>query len=165
MNIAEPGLVERIAGISERARTIQGSPIRKLSASAEARKKTGVRVYHLNIGQPDLPTSKAVFDAIRSFDQRTIAYAPSNGLPAALSAWRTYFGQRGIAFNEDEMIVTAGGSEAIVFAMNAVCDTDDEVIVFEPYYTNYNGFATLSNVRLRPIPLSISGGFGSRTAD
>jgi aspartate aminotransferase len=145
--------------ISRRGREIQGSPIRKLSALAEARKKTGVRVYHLNIGQPDLPTSKAVFDAIHAFDERTIAYAPSNGLPAALTAWKTYFHHRGVDFEERELIVTCGGSEAIVFALTAIGDTDDEIIVFEPYYTNYNGFATVANVKVTPVPLSIKNGF------
>lgn len=138
---------------------MQGSPIRKLAAFAEARKKDGIRVYHLNIGQPDLPTSPAVFEAIRKFDQKTIAYAPSNGLSPALSAWKEYYRQAGISFEEREMIVTAGGSEAIIMAMIAVCDAGDEIIVFEPFYTNYNGFASIASVKLRPIPLSIRNGF------
>jgi aspartate aminotransferase len=145
--------------ISARARATQASPLRKLAALAENRKKQGIKVYHLNIGQPDLPTPKAVFDAIRSFDQQTIAYAPSGGLPQALSAWKNYFQHHGIAFDEKEMVVTTGGSEAIIFAMCAICDTDDEIIVFEPFYTNYNGFASIANIRLRPIPLSIHNGF------
>jgi aspartate aminotransferase len=138
---------------------MQASPLRKLAAIAEVRKRTGIRVFHLNIGQPDLPTPDAVFEAIRNFDQKTIAYAPSNGLPPALSAWRTYFEHYGIEFEEREMIVTTGGSEAITFAMCAICDAGDEIIVFEPFYTNYNGFASLANVNLRPIPLSIQNGF------
>ncbi len=149
----------RKMSISRRGREIQGSPIRKLASLADARKKSGVRVYHLNIGQPDLPTSKAVFDAIHAFDERTIAYAPSNGLPVALGAWKAYLHHRGLEFEERELIVTCGGSEAIIFALTAIGDTDDEFIVFEPYYTNYNGFATVANVRLRPVPLSIKNGF------
>ena len=145
--------------ISRRGREVQGSPIRKLASVAEARKKQGVKVYHLNIGQPDLPTPPAVFDAIRRFEQKTLAYAPSNGLPHAVSAWRTYLAHNGIAFDDKEIIVTAGGSEAIIFAMCAVCDADDEILVFEPFYTNYNGFATIANVKLRPLPLSITNGF------
>lgn len=145
--------------ISARAKAMQASPLRKLAALAEARKKQGVKVYHLNIGQPDLPTPRAVFDAIHSFNQPTIAYAPSNGLPEALAAWKNYFRYHNILFDETEMVVTTGGSEAIIFAMCAICDTDDEIIVFEPFYTNYNGFASIANIRLRPIPLSIHNGF------
>ncbi|MEK6565531.1 MAG: pyridoxal phosphate-dependent aminotransferase, partial [Bacteroidota bacterium] len=92
-------------------------------------------------------------------NQPTIAYAPSNGIPAALAAWRKYLKHNGIELEEREIIVTAGGSEAITFAMCAVCDADDEIIVFEPFYTNYNGFATLANVKLRPVPLDIKTGF------
>lgn len=151
--------VQSMTAISQRARAMQGSPIRKLAAYAEARKKTGIKVYHLNIGQPDLPTSPAVFDAIRRFDQKTIAYAPSNGLSLALSGWKSYFRQVGIDFEENEMIVTTGGSEAIVMAMIATCDAGDEIIVFEPFYTNYNGFASIANVKLRAVPLAIQNGF------
>ncbi len=151
--------VQALLSISRRAQEMQGSPIRKLAAYAEVRKKNGIKVYHLNIGQPDLPTSPAVFEAIRKFDQKTIAYAPSNGLSPALSGWKSYFHQVGIEFDEKEMIVTTGGSEAIIMAMIAVCDAGDEIIVFEPFYTNYNGFASIANVKLRPVPLSIRNGF------
>jgi len=145
--------------ISRRGREIQGSPIRKLASIAEERKKQGIHVHHLNIGQPDLPTPPAVFDAIRSFSQPTIAYAPSNGLPRVLTAWKKYLGHFGITFEENELILTTGGSEAIIFAMCAVCDTDDEVIVFEPFYTNYNGFASIANIKLKPVSLTIENGF------
>jgi aspartate aminotransferase len=151
--------VQASLSISRRAGEMQGSPIRKLAATAEARKKQEIKVYHLNIGQPDLPTSPAVFEAIRKFDQKTIAYAPSNGLSPALSGWKAYFHHVGIEFDEKEMIVTTGGSEAIVMAMIAVCDGGDEIIVFEPFYTNYNGFASIASVKLRPVPLSIRNGF------
>lgn len=145
--------------ISRRAESMQSSPIRKLAVIAEARKNKGIKVYHLNIGQPDLPTPPAVFQTIRELRLTTISYAPSNGLPQAISAWKSYFAHHGIHFDEKEIIVTAGGSEAIIFAMCTVCDTDDEIIVFEPFYTNYNGFASIANVRLRPVALSIKNGF------
>ena len=145
--------------ISSRAREMQGSPIRKLAALAEARKKQGIKVYHLNIGQPDLPTSPAVFEAIRKFNEKTIAYAPSNGLPPALAGWKSYFHHVGVEFEEKELIVTSGGSEAIIIAMIAVCDAGDEILVFEPFYTNYNGFASIANVKLRPVALTINNGF------
>ncbi|MBI5464020.1 MAG: pyridoxal phosphate-dependent aminotransferase [Ignavibacteriales bacterium] len=155
----QAGIPTRNIRLSQRAREMQASPIRKLAALAEARKKSGVHVYHLNIGQPDLPTPHDVFDAFRRFEQTTLAYAPSNGMPVAVSAWMNYFQHHGIAFDERELIVTAGGSEAIIFAMCAVCDSNDEVIVFEPFYTNYNGFATIADIQLRTVPLSISNGF------
>ena len=151
---------ERIAiGLSKRAREMQASPLRKLASLAEQRKKKGIKVYHLNIGQPDLPTAPAVFDAIRAFDQKTLSYAPSNGIPVALTAWKNYFRHHGLEFEESELIVTAGGSEAIIFAMCSVADAGDEILVFEPFYTNYNGFATIANVRLVPVALSIENGF------
>lgn len=145
--------------ISRRAREMQDSPIRKLAGTAEARKKQGIKVYHLNIGQPDLPTSPVVFETIRQLQLSTLAYAPSNGLPAAVTAWKQYFDQMGIHVEEKEIIVTTGGSEAIVFSMCAICDSGDEIIVFEPFYTNYNGFASVADVRLVPVPLSIENGF------
>ncbi len=145
--------------VSKRALSMQSSPLRKLAATAEERKKKGIKVYHLNIGQPDLPTSPVVFETIRNMDLKTVAYAPSNGIPQALTAWKNYFRFHKIDFDEKEIIITVGGSEALIFALSTVCDSDDEVVVFEPFYTNYNGFATLANVKLRPVPLSISNGF------
>lgn len=145
--------------VSKRALSMQASPLRKLAATAEARKKKGIKVYHLNIGQPDLPTSPVVFETIRMMNMGTIAYAPSNGIPQALTAWKNYYRFHQTELDEKEIVITAGGSEAVIFAMSAVCDSGDEVIVFEPFYTNYNGFATLADVKLRPVPLSISNGF------
>lgn len=145
--------------ISNRAKTIQASPLRKLAAIAEERKKTGIKVYHLNIGQPDLPTDPAFYDELNKIPRTTIAYAPSNGLPQTIKAWKTYFENVGIQLEENEIIVTSGGSEAIIFAMNIICDVNEEIIVFEPFYTNYNGFASLANVKLVPVPLSIENGF------
>jgi aspartate aminotransferase len=145
--------------ISGRAQSTQDSPIRKLSATAEARKLKGIRVFHLNIGQPDLPTPSIVFDTIRDLKMSTLAYAPSNGLPQALHAWKSYFQGFGLSVEEKEIIVTTGGSEAIVFAMCAICDHGDDIIVFEPFYTNYNGFASIANVKLNSIPLNIQNGF------
>jgi aspartate aminotransferase len=150
---------EQGISISQRGIRIQDSPIRKLASIAETRKTHGIKVYHLNIGQPDLPTPAAVYESLRNLPQSTIAYAPSNGLPEAIAAWRKYLASYGIRFGENEMIVTTGGSEAIIFAMLAVCDVDDEIIVFEPFYTNYNGFASIANVKLRPVPLRIANGF------
>lgn len=148
-----------LPSISTRAKQTQDSPIRKLSATAEARKAKGIKVYHLNIGQPDLPTPPVVFETIRDLKLSTLAYAPSAGLPQALEAWKSYYRTFDIDVEEKEIIVTTGGSEAIVFAMCAICDYGDDIIVFEPFYTNYNGFASIANVKLNPIPLRIQDGF------
>jgi len=145
--------------ISRRGREMRSSPIRKLAAIAESRKKQGIRVYHLNIGQPDLPSPAPVLDMVHKFSRQTIEYAPSNGLPEPLTAWKKYFEHFGIHFDESELIVTTGGSEAITLAMCAVCDTDDEIIVVEPTYANYNGFAGIANVKLKAIPTTIENGF------
>lgn len=151
--------IKTIPSISNRAKSMQASPLRKLASIAEARKKNGIKVYHLNIGQPDLPTDPIFYDQLLKIPRTTVAYAPSNGIPQTIKAWKKYFEQVGIQFEENEIIITQGGSEAIIFAMSTICDTDEEIIVFEPFYTNYNGFATLANVKLVPIPLSIQNGF------
>jgi aspartate aminotransferase len=159
MNSSDSHMTNASKPISRRGREIQGSPIRKLASIAEERKRKGIHVYHLNIGQPDLPSPSVALNEIRSFSQATVEYAPSNGLPRSLSAWKKYLGHHKIHFDENELIVTTGGSEAIIFAMCISCDVDDEIIVFEPFYANYNGFASIANVKLRPIPLTISDGF------
>jgi aspartate aminotransferase len=145
--------------ISRRGQEMQGSPIRKLASIAEARKKRGIHVYHLNIGQPDLPSPIPVLDLMHTISRATIEYAPSNGLPESLSAWKKYFGCFNIHFDENELIVTTGASEAIILSLCAICDPGDEIIVFEPTYANYNGFARIAEVRLLPIPTSIENGF------
>ncbi|MFA5995971.1 MAG: pyridoxal phosphate-dependent aminotransferase [Patescibacteria group bacterium] len=145
--------------IAKRAQKFQASPLRKLAASAETRKKAGVKVYHLNIGQPDLPTNPAVFKALRSFKESTLAYAPSNGINEALEAWSTYYKSQNIKLAANELVITTGGSEAIIFALETVCDPNDEVLVFEPFYTNYNTFAAEANVKLVPVTLDIKAGF------
>lgn len=145
--------------ISQRASQMQASPLRKLAGLAEERKKQGLKVFHLNIGQPDLPTHPVFSEVTKRCPQETIAYAPSNGLPEALAAWQKYFASVNIEFTPEEMIITTGGSEAIIFAMCAIADPQDEVIVFEPFYTNYNGFATIADVNLKPITLDIKDNF------
>lgn len=150
--------------ISSRAINLQASPLRKLAATAEARKKQGVKVYHLNIGQPDLPTHLDFYHAVLDYlpthkEKHTIAYAPSKGLEEPLAAWSTYYKKVGIQFAPEDIVITSGGSEGIIFALEAVCDPGDEMIVFEPFYTNYNSFADLTTVKLRPVTLDIATGF------
>jgi aspartate aminotransferase len=159
MKTSDSNIANSTVSISRRGREMPGSPIRRLASLAEDRKKLGIHVYHLNIGQPDLPTAPEVFKVIRAFSEKTIAYAPSNGIPLPLTAWKHYLEHFGIYFDESELIITTGGSEAIIFAMCAVCDTDDEILVFEPTYANYNGFAGVANVKIRAVPTVIENGF------
>ncbi|MCS6936272.1 MAG: pyridoxal phosphate-dependent aminotransferase [Candidatus Bipolaricaulota bacterium] len=145
--------------ISQRARTVQASPIRKLKPLADQAKRAGKRVYHLNIGQPDIPTPKEYFDGIRQAAQGVLAYSPSQGLDEALDALAEYYRTFGIALTRDELIVTTGGSEAITFALLAVTDVGDEILVPEPFYTNYNSYAQITGVQIVPIETRAEEGF------
>ena len=145
--------------LSQRALEIQASPIRKLMPYANQAKKNGIKVYQLNIGQPDIETPKAMMDAYHQFDEKVLAYGPSQGLDVYRQSLVKYYARHNIALTEDEIIVTTAGSEAIVFALSVVCNEDDEVIVPEPFYTNYNGFATMASIKLKPITTFAENGF------
>ena len=137
--------------LSQRAMEIQASPIRKLMPHADAAKKRGLKVYHLNIGQPDIPTPQVMIDAYHSFSDKVLAYGPSQGLDIYRQGLVRYYSRYGIDLNEDEIIVTTAGSEAITFAMMVVAEVGEEILVPEPFYTNYNGFATMAGIHLKPI--------------
>ncbi|MDY0297869.1 MAG: pyridoxal phosphate-dependent aminotransferase [Acidobacteriota bacterium] len=145
--------------LSQRAREIQESPIRKLSATANSAKARGVNVYHLNIGQPDIPTPEAFFEGIRRYAEPVLAYGPSDGLPELRRTMVNYFARFGITLTPDQVIITTGGSEAVAFAVNAVTDPGDEVIIPEPFYTNYNGYSSLSGVRIVPVTTAAESGY------
>ncbi len=144
---------------SSRGEKMPPSPIRKLVPYAEAAKKRGIQVHHLNIGQPDIETPPAVLDAVRKADIKVLAYSHSAGNESYRKKLEEYYKKAGIEVSKDEIIVTAGGSEAIVFAMMACMDPGDEVIVPEPFYANYNGFAVMSDVHIVPITATIENGF------
>lgn len=135
------------------------SPIRKLAPLADEAKKRGVKVYHLNIGQPDIHTPREFFDAVGKFTEPVLAYGPSGGIVELRLAIVDYLASYGISIDLDEVWVTTGGSEAILFSLWSIADPGDEVIVFEPFYTNYNGFAAAAGVKLVPIKLSVEQGF------
>ena len=135
------------------------SPIRKFVPLLQLAKKKGLDVYELHIGQPDLKTPSAILNKIKNFKEKIIRYTPSNGIPEVQSAWRKYFKGFGINFDESEIIVTVAGSEAIFFALAIVCDPGDEVVVFEPFYTNYNGFGAMAGVKLVPVRTLVDTGF------
>ncbi len=145
--------------ISVRARDMQASPIRKLIPLAVAARKKGVNVFPLNIGQPDIPTPKPIRDAIRNFDQEVLAYSPSQGEDFLVEAFAGYYKQNNIDLAAEDIIVTTGGSEAIFFAFLSICDPGDEVIVFEPFYTNYNGIAFETGVNLKALTTYAEDGF------
>lgn len=145
--------------ISSRAIGMQASPIRKLIPYAVTARKAGKNVFPLNIGQPDVATPEPIRQAIRDFDQEVIAYSPSQGEDYLLEAFANYYQQNNIDLNVEDIIVTTGGSEAIFFALLTICDIGDEVIVFEPFYTNYNGIAYETGVNLKPLPTYAEDGF------
>lgn len=145
--------------LSERALNIQASPIRKLVPLANAAKAAGKHVYHLNIGQPDIETPKEMMKVYQDFDQKVLAYGPSQGLEFYRNSLVEYYKRNGIELTNDEIIVTTAGSEACFFAMLAVCDPGDEIIIPEPFYTNYNGFATWAGAKIVPLTTHVDKGF------
>ncbi len=151
--------------LSRRAQAIPASPIRKLVPYALAAKKRGVHVYHLNIGQPDLPTIPAGLTALREFKPEVIKYGLSQGDHALTDALIKYYSSLGYKFEPEQIVVTTGGSEAISFAMMAIADEGDEFIIPEPFYTNYNGFAITSGVRLVPITTTPETGYSCPSAE
>ena len=144
---------------SRRAASVPASPIRRLVPHADAARARGVHVHHLNIGQPDIPTPKVMLDAFRSFDEPVLAYGPSAGLPALRAAVAAYFARHGTPVEPEQVFVTTGGSEALTFAMAAVTDPGDEILVPEPYYANYGGFAAMLGARIQPLATSADTGF------
>lgn len=137
--------------ISERATLMPASPIRKLAPYADAAKKKGVHVYHLNIGQPDLETPAALRDKLLQLKDKVYAYSPSGGTPEYVATIQQYYRKLGIELKTTEILATTGGSEAILFAMYACCNAGDEILVVEPFYTNYRSFAMMAGVSLKPL--------------
>lgn len=135
------------------------SPIRKLVPYAEAAKKKGIHVHHLNIGQPDIETPEPVLNAIRNADFKILEYTHSAGLESYRKKLAEYYQSVGIHVNHHQIIVTTGGSEAILFGFMACLDPGDEVIIPEPFYANYNGFAVAAGVKVVPVTSSIETGF------
>ncbi len=144
--------------ISQRGRLMPASPIRKLMPLADEARRRGVHVYHLNIGQPDLETPAAMRNRLAAVP-KVIAYSPSGGTAEYLAALQHYYRELGLDLALSELIATTGGSEAVLFAMLAVCNDGDEVLVVEPFYTNYLAFSTMAGVRLVPIAARGEDGF------
>ena len=144
---------------SQRVNSMQSSPIRKLAPFEESAKKRGIKVYHLNIGQPDIKTPEEFFKAVKNFDKKVLEYCPSNGTEDLINSMQKYYSTYKIKLSKDELLVTNGGSEALLFALMAVCDPDDNVLVPEPFYTNYFGFGQSVNVKINPITTKAENGF------
>ncbi len=145
--------------ISHRGQEMPASPIRKLVPFAEAAKKKGTKVFHLNIGQPDIETPKMCLDAVRNADFTVLEYSHSAGNESYRKKLVEYYAKNNIEVSANQIIITTGGSEAILFGFMACLDAGDEVIIPEPFYANYNGFAIQADVAVKPITSSIKTGF------
>ena len=145
--------------ISQRGQAMPASPIRKLVPYAEAAKKRGTKVYHLNIGQPDIETPKMVLDAVRNSHFKVLEYSHSAGNESYRKKLVEYYKSVGININSNQIIITTGGSEAIQFGFMTCLDAGDEVIIPEPFYANYNGFAVAAGVTVVPVTSHIENGF------
>jgi aspartate aminotransferase len=145
--------------ISNRGQQMPSSPIRKLVPYAEQAKRNGIKVYHLNIGQPDIETPKQALDAVRNSDFKVLEYSHSAGSESYRRKLVEYYNKVGITVDHTQILITTGGSEAILFGFMACLDAGDEVIIPEPYYANYNGFAVTAGIIVRPVTSSIEDGF------
>ena len=138
--------------ISINANRCEPSPMRKFHPYAVAAEEQGKKIYHLNIGQPDLPTPKAYYDAIRNFDARTLEYEASPGMPLMIDAVRNYYKELGVKLSKDDVFITTGGSEALLFTCLSIMDPYTEVIIPEPYYPNYTTFVHAAGGVIRALP-------------
>ena len=145
--------------LSKKAQAMPASPIRKLVPYADAAKKRGIKVYHLNIGQPDIESPREALDAVKNNQLKVVAYAKSGGNDSLREGVARYYQGIGINVEAADINITNGGSEALQIALSVTCNPDDEVIVFEPFYTNYNSFALQNDVKLVPITTHIEDGF------
>lgn len=145
--------------ISARGTVIPASPIRKLTPFADAAKARGMKVYHLNIGQPDLPTPRKALDALKAIDRTTLEYSPSQGIKSLREKLSSYYGKFGIDAKPDDIIVTAGGSEALLLTFMACLNPGDEIIMTEPGYANYLSFAVTAGVTVKTVTSRIENGF------
>lgn len=145
--------------LAERIQKITPSPIRRLAPYADAAKAKGKKVYHLNIGQPDIATPAQFMDSIRNYDEKIIAYGPSKGEAFLVNAIQKYYAEKGMEYAADEIYITNGGSEALTFSIMTLCDPGDDIIIFEPYYANYDIFAKQYGAKLNPVKTDVKQGY------
>ncbi|MBN2253256.1 MAG: pyridoxal phosphate-dependent aminotransferase [Kosmotogaceae bacterium] len=145
--------------VSQRGTAMPASPIRKLVPFAQQAKDRGVNVYHLNIGQPDIQTPRVFYDYISRLFSSVVSYSPSDGIKELKEAFSSYFGSWDIDISSDELLVTSGGSEAIQFALAAVADPGDDIMLIEPFYANYKGFASILGLNVIATTSKVSNGY------
>lgn len=145
--------------ISARSQAAPASPIRRLYPLAVEAKRKGKKVYHLNIGQPDIPTPESFMRGVREAKIEVLDYAPSPGIPEAIEAVRAYYAELGFSLAPENILITIGGSEAIIFALTVTCDPGDQILIPEPFYPNYLGYARLTNVEILPLTTVREEGF------
>lgn len=145
--------------ISKKGQQMPESPIRKLVPFAEGAKKRGIKVYHLNIGQPDIKTPEVAINAVKNVDIKVLEYSHSAGFESYRNKLAASYQKINLPIQPEDIIITTGGSEALLFAMGSTMDTDDEIIIPEPFYANYNGFSTASGVKVVPVISTIESGF------
>jgi len=145
--------------ISQKAIDMPASPIRKLVPFAESAKKQGKKVYHLNIGQPDIDSPQVALDAVKNLDRTVIEYSHSAGFESYREKLSAYYRKTGINVNTEDILITTGGSEALIFGFMSTCNPGDEVIIPEPFYANYNGFAVTAGISVVPVTATIETGF------
>lgn len=145
--------------ISQRAQNIISSPIRKFLPLVLKAEKAGVKVFKLNVGDPDIPVSESFWKELKKYKSHNIPYAPSPGIKEHVISWTKYYKSLGIILNPENIIPTVGGAEAILFAIMVVADPGDEMIIFEPLYASYKGFASMCGIKLIPITLSVENNF------
>lgn len=144
---------------SKKIEACQLSPMRKFNPYAAAAAAKGRKIYHLNIGQPDIETPPAFFEAVRGFDQPVLEYAPSPGIPELLEAVRGYYGRLGVSLETGNILATSGGSEALEMVMECILDDGDEILIPAPFYPNYNTFVRVTGGKIHPIPTSPEDGY------
>ncbi len=145
--------------LSQKAQRCVLSPMRKFHPYAVAAQERGVSIYHLNIGQPDIETPAAFFDALRAFDGKVLEYAASPGVPELLEAVQQYYQRLGTSYTKDDILITTGGSEALMILMMCILDPGSEVLIPEPFYPNYATFVTAAEGKIVPIPTSVEEGY------
>jgi aspartate aminotransferase len=145
--------------VSHKGKTMPESPIRKLVPYADIAKSKGVKVYHLNIGQPDIKTPEVALNAVKNADIRVLEYSHSAGFESYRTKLAQYYCNHGLPVEKQDIIITTGGSEALLFAIGSTMDVGDEIIIPEPFYANYNGFAIASGVTVVPVISTLEEGF------
>lgn len=145
--------------LSNKGNAMPPSPIRKLAPFAEAAKKRGIKVFHLNIGQPDIETPEKFWTELKQMDMKVLSYSPSDGYPVYKEQFAKYYNSIGLSVSPENFMITNGGSEALLFTMMSIMDEGDEIIIPEPMYANYIGFAQAGNIKVKPISTDIKNGF------